>query len=129
MAEIPTTGNETSVTRNQERTFHVKLTEILDSSEHWVKGYASRISDQGIHQYCLVGAIELMPGIGFSGRLDVIVREIICENPEFGRRARQNMFDAKWYSIQRFNDHPDTTFEEVHAVAAEADRRYALKFG
>ena len=93
----------------------MKVTEILTGPETWCQG--AWVRDE---RACLSMAVFRATRGGRAGNAKVAARasQMLCEI--IAERADEPMLPENW------NDAPERTFAEVHAVAAEFDRRWAL---
>ena len=103
----------------------MKVSELLSSPEKWTKdwyfkdGNGNRISswkDRRITCYCLMGAgFACYPDLSGETYHDTLVEVIRKLFPDRMKNCTQGN------KVAYFNDHPDTTFEDVQRVLKEAD--------
>lgn len=115
------------------------LSQILFEPSKWTQGeFARDTNDKRISPdsslaccYCLLGALSVSLDCEVDSISDTpyklkceektllltIIRELVsnCKTSHPSKRA--------FHSIEAFNDHPHTTFEDIQKVAAEYDRR------
>lgn len=107
------------------------ITDLFEWEYQWTKGASGRNSlNEPVETYskaicwCLAGRIEHLFGIKGLSNLSPIVIRIVAEiRAWFPERVTFNpdlVFD-----IIAFNDHAETTFEDVHLVLRGANRNLA----
>lgn len=93
--------------------------QILDllKSSGWCKGNSVRYN--GVtrkHEYCLLGAAQQL---GFTQRLTGIkLAPVVTE--QFPERVESALRSNPAHVVVTFNDHPETTFEDVQMVLEKA---------
>lgn len=104
------------------------LSDVLTGPEKWVKGMAfgKIISTSGLlmvsdadywDKCCLLGACYITSNLHASlEACKVAINEL-----GFGPRSMQTYSLQAKNSVALFNDHPDTTWEDVSAVSKRAD--------
>ena len=104
----------------------IKVAEILDSEKRWVRGTFSTPDDS---KRCLMGALiyvdvqeRLARGLGLAAGLGLAEAHagLACD-------AIETVTGARPLTAISWNDAPERTFEEVHAVACEIDRLRMLR--
>lgn len=96
----------------------MKPSELLDKPEKWTKGAFARRktgtrtewTDERAVCWCMEGALLVCGHLGADEWRKV--KDFILVKPAFSARTEG--------SINEFNDHPDTTFEDVRRVLIEA---------
>lgn len=90
----------------------MKLRDILKTEKDWTKGYFARaedgekveIDDTSATCYCLIGAMDKANLRSFSEAMCESVKKLFPERTQHG------------HPIVIFNDHPETTFDDVCKV-------------
>ena len=100
----------------------MKLVEILDSSDKWCKHVYVTYRFGVIHQRCLIGALQYK----LTGDNALVLDSVDVRNFIDAETLLEEICGASvsTFSVLTFND--SSSFEEVYAVAAEFDRRWAL---
>ena len=100
----------------------MKPSELLSSPEKWgkghyaktIKGLVTTTGDKDAYCFCLVGSfIRCFPDVDAHEGVKVLVPAIEKRFPERLTRPTD--------VVVQFNDHPDTTYEEVISVLKEAN--------
>lgn len=101
-----------------------KLSELLTDESKWCKEALGRLADGTICEAanlsdavsnCLLGAVCKIYPDETPARIDLIQKL---------RKAHHKLFpdrSCEFQSIFEFNDHPDTTFDDVQAVIKEVE--------
>lgn len=82
------------------------------TEDQWIKGDATRTVGARITGMCLIGRISVMCP-GQIAKADPILRPLVKEQ-----------FPGRAHGPVDFNDHPDTTFEDVCQVLEKAAVRW-----
>lgn len=98
----------------------MKMMEIFAEPKYWCQGGLTKPLDPDKFQselaYCLIGADMKITGRhSYSALISTVVNELYP------------LPSGKFQPAHHFNDHPNTTFEMIQAVAAEYDRRRMLE--
>ena len=95
-----------------------RIKKLLSSPRHWVKGNAAVVMHTGLENlvgYCLLGAcsccsVEWHP-------LRMPLKKVIKKN------KRSSPDDISYEDIARYNDHPETTYEDIMKLVDDATEK------
>jgi hypothetical protein len=104
------------------------LAEFFSHRSKWVKGFAERNGGACLEVAAIrVCSLEVQGDA--SGIADSCIRLMTILRPAL-KKAIQEIFPERWnetYPIIEFNDHEDTTFEDILMVSYLADSYYREK--
>ena len=89
----------------------IKVAEILDSEQKWCQW----VEMDSAGRLCIIGAMR-RAGLYDAPSAYQLFREAVREAT-----------GVEWNHVASWNDAPERTFEEVHAVACEIDRLRMLR--
>lgn len=96
------------------------IAERLDGGRLWIKGELGAYFDP-TESVCLVGSQCALDSVYTKFAMAAaacLIRDVICE------RYPQRFDDLDCWTQRDFNDHPDTTWEDVALVLKDASSRW-----
>src|SRR5688572_23513189 len=113
------------------RDLAIAVKQVLSSPDKWCKGglaqdangYQVPLESSEAVSFCIAGAAQkVLAANGLLG--GDCAPPLFSLYQDFFNEMRQTQH-GKWVSISQFNDHKDTTFEDVHTKLDEIITKYA----